>query len=594
MQLNLFRVTINTPNNLLVLNFEAVEYDYTLEDDKMPPMVQYSKYSDAPIRHHPYAYIRAQRMKRAGSTNPKILHSGGKKESDAPMEIADSAVRILVQRPGQISHSAKTLSEKSMQEAKRIHSASDRVRSSCSKRSENYTDSKIVATSEIQYNGGISQPQPALNTKLIIASSRAGSKSGPKSKVSTSFKTTTLSLMSMGVFRSKKSLSDSDASVTDTGSRHRRVSWAFEKPSLQAKPKELSLNETKALLRSQMRAKGEVVPPDFIYLAVNAIQANMKPSEASKNMEVNRRQLEIAKSKQLGRPSSSPSRIDPRTKVPIEDLDGWHQFRIEHGIASDLRSETGSKVSARTSYSNKSKEKEKPAVVPIAPAQAYITEFSVTPVVTKTVPSKIPSTIPKGRIIRPHTAAIPITGNTIKEVLGERPHSAGTILRRPGTAATSVSNAAAATSVYGAAHETKKHQFSTSGTDVSHVPMLMYSKDMTEKLQQLPDKRKDRVSKYEETSPDPTKGRVSAYNSPMRTHADFKLRTHEQMQKDMIEAAKAHAEKKKNKEAMMEYERKQVWLNRVKSANSIKSSQNSEKEQLKVNGSPAKTVVIVT
>ena len=593
-----YRVTINTPNNLLVLNFESVEYDYTLEDDKMPPMVQYSKYSDAPIRNQPYAYVRAQRMKRAGATNPKILHPDGVKKPDGETGTADAiTVRILVQKPNQISHSAKSLSEKSMQEAKRIHSASlesERARSNLSKNSEVNADYKTTATSAQQDTGGVAQPPTTSSTKSAgTSTSKPPNKVGTKSKVSTSFKTTTMSLVSTGVFHPKKSLSESDTSETDAGSRHRRVSWAFEKPPLQCKPKELSLNETKALLRSQMRAKGEVVPPDFIYLAVNAIQANMKPSEANKNLELNRRQLEITKNKQIGRPTSSPSRIDPRTKIPVEDLVDWEHFRMEHGTAGDARSETGSKVSARTSYSGKSKDRERTPATPAPTTQAYFTDFTVTPVITKTVPSKISSTIPRGRVIRPHTA-VSKTGSTIKEVLGDRPHSAVTILQRPVTAFTSISSVAGGAPVYGVPHETKKNQFSTSAQGISHVPMLMYSKDITEKIQQLPERRRERMSQYGETTPDPTMGRVSTYNSPMRTHAEFKLRTHEQVQNDMIKVAKAHAQRKKNKEAVMEHERKQAWLERVKSASSMKSSQSSDKEKLKMSSGPAKTVVIVT
>ena len=57
-----------------MLNFEPVDYDYSLEDDKMPPRVQYSKYADAPIRQQTYPYVRAQRIERTGTTNPKIVH----------------------------------------------------------------------------------------------------------------------------------------------------------------------------------------------------------------------------------------------------------------------------------------------------------------------------------------------------------------------------------------------------------------------------------------------------------------------------------------------------------------------------------------
>jgi len=52
------RITISTACNLLVLNFEEVDWDYTLDEDKVPPLVQYQSYSDAPVRQQPYPYIR--------------------------------------------------------------------------------------------------------------------------------------------------------------------------------------------------------------------------------------------------------------------------------------------------------------------------------------------------------------------------------------------------------------------------------------------------------------------------------------------------------------------------------------------------------
>ena len=57
-----YRITVNTSTNVLVLNFEPIDYDYSLMDDKSPSLIQYSRYEDTPIRSRPYAYVRAQRM----------------------------------------------------------------------------------------------------------------------------------------------------------------------------------------------------------------------------------------------------------------------------------------------------------------------------------------------------------------------------------------------------------------------------------------------------------------------------------------------------------------------------------------------------
>ena len=72
----------------------------------------------------------------------------------------------------------------------------------------------------------------------------------------------------------------------DMDGAKRRVSWAFENPLLPSGTKVIGLTDTKALLRSQMRDKNKPIPPDFIYLSVNNIQTNMKPTQASRHMEV--------------------------------------------------------------------------------------------------------------------------------------------------------------------------------------------------------------------------------------------------------------------------------------------------------------------
>jgi hypothetical protein len=69
----IYRITLNTDKNLLVLSFDPPNWDYTLESDKVPSLVPYSSYADAPIRPREYSYIRACRMKKAGATNTKIL-----------------------------------------------------------------------------------------------------------------------------------------------------------------------------------------------------------------------------------------------------------------------------------------------------------------------------------------------------------------------------------------------------------------------------------------------------------------------------------------------------------------------------------------
>jgi hypothetical protein len=46
-----------------VLSFDPPNWDYTLESDKVPSLVPYSSYADAPIRHREYSYIRGSLKK---------------------------------------------------------------------------------------------------------------------------------------------------------------------------------------------------------------------------------------------------------------------------------------------------------------------------------------------------------------------------------------------------------------------------------------------------------------------------------------------------------------------------------------------------
>ena len=89
-------------------------------------------------------------------------------------------------------------------------------------------------------------------------------------------------------FKQQSRMEEDDSTYSDDFNRDmkRRVSWAFDNPLLPPGTKSIGLIDTKALLRSQMRDKTKLIPPDFIYLSVNNIQANMKPIQASKHMEV--------------------------------------------------------------------------------------------------------------------------------------------------------------------------------------------------------------------------------------------------------------------------------------------------------------------
>lgn len=515
---------------MLVYNFEAVDYDYSLPTDKMPPRVQYSKYSDAPIRPQLYPYIRAQRMCKAGATNEKILHPQQK-----PSE--------------QTSHSAKSLSAHSLLRAKRIQSAV----------------SSRYATENLNKRLGTTGSAPGrLQSKSMMDLSSKSSSSGSirpttaKSRRVSAHSTAVPATPGTAVTSVKivaPALQDSDATTEEDAEMKRRVSWAFEHPFVPT-VNFMNLQETKSLLRSQIRAKGETIPPDFVYLTVNAIQQSMKPSQVTSNTASNKKFEELQIKKKLGRPSSSPSRIDPRTKVPVEELT-WNQFLAEQGFAAtdiDARSEAESKVSQVTNGSHYATV---PVTLGVPTTTTILTEFGPVPIEAKphlSMYSKhVQSSIPPPRLLRPHTATM-IKSNL---VYGQpRPHSAATCL--PETTVQSRLRSAVS-------RDSRKSMATPSTSNAEMAPMLMYPQQLHDRIAQMKQRRIERQAEQQQVRKvgDQTIGNVSKFNDPLRSHVDFKLKTHHQVEQEMKEMNNRYIDDKVRQSSRQEKRQKAAWKAKV-------------------------------
>lgn len=544
------RITLNTSVNLLVLNFEKVEWDYTLENDKVPPLVQYSSYADTPIRTQPYSYIRAQRMVRAGASNPKIvLHSRPKESRTVDRQILPQTSYHAPQFP----HSAKPLSSHSMQSARQIQSRL-------------YTDGfeSMHFTPGMESRLALSDVKTAVSSRGKSRASTAPSKPPlPKSRPMT---------QKSGVSQHSVIIADphpeedddDDESGPPPTSLKRRVSWAFEKP-LVPKSKDISLSETKSLLRSQMRMKSEtIVPPDFIYLTINAIQNSMHPTETSSNTQVNFKQKQNLLDTLRNRPSSSPPKIDPRTKVGPGEI-GLERFIVDDKVDtvsefSDVKSVKSAK--AKDDRMLDSLEKE-----------VYATPCDIKPTKIKLRQSlhskNTKSTVPIGRVIRPISAsATRREADPSLKTRGIRPGTAPVQSNRPNTG---VSVRSTIASTLPGVTPTQKpqgyHGLSSTATETSIVPMLMYPADMKEKLSQLIQEKRglnktEDVQSAEHTGP--ILGNVSAYNDPMRSHVKFELRTYEQEKDYITNIEKIFSEQQLKDEEEMERKQKMAWLSRAK------------------------------
>ncbi|XP_052785771.1 F-box and WD repeat domain containing protein 10B-like isoform X2 [Mya arenaria] len=535
------RITINTAVNLLVLNFEEVEWDYTLEEDKVPPLVQYSSYTDAPVRQQPYPYIRAQRMKRAGASNTKLLHKEESVEVTGRLPLPQMAYRAT-----QLPHSAKTLSAKSLGSAKMIQSAP--VESIISHRESRF---KSATTLERGSSSVQRVPTSSSHSKPPLPSSSKCRPNTSKSGVS-GYSVTIME---------EAAEQDYEAEEWREPYRlRRRISWAFEHP-LVPKTKDISLSETKALLRSQMRMKSEsIVPPDFIYLTVNSIQNSLKPSEAGNNTERNMldsRKVHLDTRLRQNRPSSSPSKIDPRSKAPVESLYFAHfkEKTQELDVMSEL-SEVRSVKSVKAGD-------EVPQTISkeIYSTKCQVKHLKTSPKVS-VHPKHIRTTLPKGRLIRPISASV--TRKEPEEEKQARPITAPHLRARPDTASSLPSNIAS--SMPGAQpHRRKQQNVSISNTEANIVPMLMYPPDMREKLATLlKEKRQLRHDDQLESASEMGLGKVSQYNDPMRTHVKFELRTHNQERDFIVKTEQLHHERQKRDDILQERKKRHLWTAKAK------------------------------
>lgn len=514
-----------------------------MESDKVPPLVQYGRYSDAPARSQPYPYIRAQRMQAAGATNTKIVKHG--KLADEDRECGRSDQQVF--KAEQIAHSAKMLSAKSLQEARLIQSGFFSEPFPDTYTQMSYSDIQATSwaeTSVPEHPSSRLTNQRSSLSPLKMARAMTTSAITRKSRVNTSKSAPHVSVVDP---RCK-------SKPREESHLRRRVSWAFETPSV-AKSVDISLSETKALLRSQIRMKEEQkVPPDFIYLAVNAIQSSMKPNETNINTAKNMREPSSknpAKEKKGFRPSSSPSKIDPRTRVPIEEL-GLDNLRTHFdyesvGCVSDMEEVK----SVRPTKDGP------PKPVPPPDVEVYTTEFGINAVHSaphfSTYGEKVPCSLPTGRMIRPQTSYLQRQVPPVSAELTSRPVTA-IGLQRPGT------QPSVTTALPGVGLPQKHTHLMSSSGNTNHTPMLMYPKEMQEKISQL----KERRQRKQRSLSLPGKGNVSEFNGPLRNHVKFELKTHEQEEQMKNSINQAIQEKNAQEMEELEKKRKAVWLKKTK------------------------------
>ncbi|XP_074649289.1 F-box and WD repeat domain containing protein 10B-like [Tubulanus polymorphus] len=537
------RITLNTHINLLTLNFEEVEWDYTLETDKMPPLVTYGSYSDAPVRQRPYGYIRAQRMKQAGATNTKITRHA---KNDAVF-----TGPAMTPRAEQLPHSAKSLSAKSMMRSKLIQQ----------RRAESAKEPLMKTKSQQRIVDERLDLRDDENRPPSTATSRPpSSKRPPSSRVATAKSRT----QSVSIAPAPSEIHDDDDTPIVP---NRRISWAFEKPNI-PKCKNVTLSETKAILRSQMRAKEVIPPPDFIYLSVAAIHNSQSREPAAKNTESNQNYSINDATKLHSRPPSAPSRLDTRARLPRNEInvaDFWSQASDDEEAITELDS-----VATRPKSANNEPNASK---TPIPAMETFTTDFEVvdsSPRYKSIHPMRVKSSIPRGKIIRPHTVNVAQGSRQPSDVTKQRPHTAVGLARRPTSGSSSLnqrpmsSKSAVSSASVRAKRRIRPESTAPSPPDADMVPMLMYPPNMIEKIKNKVKSMHVSQLSISRSSSEPALLGVNQYNDPMRSHAQFKLRTYEQEKQYLHDIANLYRQQKKQKVIQGEQDKRKAWLMKAK------------------------------
>lgn len=394
----------------------------------------------------------------------------------------------------------------------------------------------------------------------------AGGRISPRSTTAGTVRTRTRTAKSRG--SEAPGMEDAEEAELANIDFERRVSWAYEHPFTPA-GRELDLASTKSLLRSQIRAKGKVMPPDFIYLKVNAIQQSMKdPADLEKQ------QQEIVNNRRFGRPSSSPSKIDTRTRKTLSPME-WKKILEEAQMISeddgDSLGDSGDMPAIRV------------------PTQTTIvTEFDEVPVAAKPSMSlhskKTKSTIPPPRLIRPASSTVHTAESYYEASSSAKAKlSAGRYRSAPDRGKQALFLALSEDQerkIRKARPSIINPQRPASGSvgnrlaDVREqrdqdlvlkdmAPMLMYNADVFTCIADLKHRRAERTAERNAERIAEQGGIMTAHSDPMRTSVPFHLLTHAEEMQKIADAEEQQRRRQHRRGTILEKKQRAAWNARV-------------------------------
>ncbi|XP_022092687.1 CMT1A duplicated region transcript 1 protein-like [Acanthaster planci] len=536
------RLVLHTVNNLLVLCFEEVQWDYE-QEEKIELLRYKNHYGDAPLRKHTYPYVRAQRSERAGASNPKIIHHlRGTSKPDTS---------------SQLGHSGRTLHDRSLQSAKMIQKQFKAVEFASSLKGSVYHNvqgsqpdgpippgAKSGSATYARSRAGSSRPQTATtltrpSTASVRSATGAPSRATTPASVSHSetvrpksqqniraCSPTVLSRPPTGIMKGK---SRPTTAFSTKSAILKRAKFELPMRGHSAPVRRqnvgdaLSLSEAKALIRSQERTRDVPTPRDRLVLTINCIESSKKNTELVNNTTANCLEIDYKPRAE----SPPPSQCTVRSPE-IRRQKGKSQV----GAVSSPESTVV--VQFRTvEYDNKPHISLHPeATLSSIPKQTVICQQPTKPVLTRPSSGRVPST-EKPKILR-------------------RSQSANAILTsdKPSIVPSTQTEAAVRKKTF--------HGWTTSHTEpIVLSPMLMQGPSGTAPSMQSPRKQRHSVTKV-------VMGPPVEVKDPLKSHKEFQIRTREQTEGYLNWVTEIQHRYTKEKATQAEALQKKLWLAKAK------------------------------
>lgn len=533
---------MNTINNLLILNFEEIDWDYG-SDEKIELLRYKNNFQEASLRRQPYALVRANRSERAASANPKLV-------SHRTVSLTNASSTMEV---SQLSHSSRSLSPKKLEHAEQVQRCVQNIKLTDSLKGSvysNMTDLRSKSASDM--NGAPKTHMPF--TRLRTGGSRVPQKSHscgsfrPTSSVSSRYS-------SKSRINSAKQLSVRSEDLT-RGLDFKRSDqfWEVGGASSQRAISESGFSS----LSRPTAAKSST--------NVSTKRSGLRMPIRGKSAPVSGRQQTVSDKMSLSEIKSlknSQMRIDKkpiqREKLLLEVgvIESGKQYDnpvVYNTAANTVAIETGRVISQESEYSSISDEESEGEEEVVVDRDYIVAETIITPIETFPLhvqphqsihPKRIASTIPKGGQSRPKTAHSRVSSRSHVKVQSPR---------RCKSAVSSRTQPSNHSNVPSPLRKEKSHGWTTSCTEtMSTPPMLMHGKGRVEP--NFESKKPDGkiISKQTVTPATPE------VKNPFESHGEFHLRSRRQLEAYLQSVGKIQTSHEARTESSAERIRQVVW-----------------------------------